>query len=90
MGVWLCERYWPGVTQATAAAAVAAVRRAVDAMRDEGSAIRVISSSLVVEDEALFTYFEAGTTELVAEANRRAELPVDRINACVDVPGGEA
>jgi hypothetical protein len=43
----------------------------------------------VVEDEALFTYFEAGTTELVAEANRRAELPVDRINACVDVPGGE-
>jgi hypothetical protein len=49
---YLVERYWPGVTVEAFTAAVERVRDSTERLRQEGTVIRAISSTLVPEDEA--------------------------------------
>jgi hypothetical protein len=48
-------------------------------MRARGLEVRYLGSTIVLEDEACFCEFESPSETAVAEANRRADLPFDRI-----------
>ena len=56
----------------------------------EQSGVRYLGSTIVLGDDACFCQFEGPTEAAVAEANRRAGIPFDRIVLAVTVnPKGE-
>jgi hypothetical protein len=57
-------------------------------MRREGTLIRVLRSFFVPEDELWFCLFEARSSDTVAEASRRANLGLGRIQKAVDADIG--
>ena len=57
-------------------------------MRREGTPIRVLRSFFVPEDELWFCLYEARSSDTVAEASRRAELGLGRIQKAVDADIG--
>ena len=76
---YLVERYWPGVSEALVAEAQQRLGAAAERLRREGIRIRCLSSILIPKEESVFSLIEAASEEDVAEANRRAEVPFDRI-----------
>lgn len=90
---YLVERYWPGISQAELAAAVGRGRRSAATMRRQGKQIRYLQATLVPEQETVLCLMEAESVDLVAELNRRARIPYDRIAEAVAVqtsqPGGQ-
>ena len=48
--------------------------------------MRYLGSTIVPDDEACFCQFEGASEAAVAEANKRAEVPFDRIVEAVAVP----
>ena len=55
------------------------LRRAVEEMAAEGTAIRHLDTLLIPEEEICFFLFEARSSEDVAELSRRAEIGYERI-----------
>lgn len=85
VSTYLVERYWPGVSRAELADAVARGRRSAAAMRREGKRIRYLQATLVPDQETVLCLMEAESAELVVEVNRRAGIPYDRIAAAIAV-----
>lgn len=83
------ERYWPGVTVEEVRSASGRLREAVRQLRAEGVPLRYLRSTLVPEEETVFSLFGARSAEDVAEANRRGGVPFDRIVPATDVDGPE-
>jgi hypothetical protein len=83
--VYVVERYMPGLPHTDLLAALARLAQATGQLRNEGAPIRYLGSTIVLEDEACFCQFEAPSEEAVAEANRRASAPFDRIVIAVAV-----
>jgi len=79
------ERYWPDVTREALAAALHRALAAEQDMAREGREVRHIRTTLVPEDEAVFSLFEAVSAEDVAELNKRAAIPFDRIVEAVSL-----
>ena len=52
-------------------------------MRREGKRIAYVRSTLVPDQETVFSLVEADSTALVAELNERASIPTDRISEAV-------
>jgi hypothetical protein len=77
--VYVVERYLPGLTRANLLPGLSKLEPAIEAMRGEGSVVRYLGSTIVLGDEACFCQFEGASEAVVAEANRRAGLPFDRI-----------
>jgi len=84
-GTFLVERYWPGITEASFRAAHDRLRKATDALRREGIEVVHLRSTLAGGEEAVFSFFRAGSTADVAEANRRGGVPFDRIVPVLEV-----
>jgi hypothetical protein len=83
--VYVVERYLPGVSRFEFERKLERLGQVTAALRKEGARVRYLGSTIVPEDEACFCQFEAPSAEAVAEANRRAKLPFDRIVAAVAV-----
>jgi len=83
---YVVERYLPGLDGDTLEAALERLRLATEEMRREGTRIRYLGSTVVPKDEACFCQFEAESEGAVAEANRRAGLPCDRVVPAVPFP----
>lgn len=84
MASYLVERYLPSARVDDLAAAVARTARLADAaLRSDGP--RYLSSTFLAEEETCFCRFEALDREAVAELNRQAEFPFDRIVDAVDL-----
>jgi Nickel responsive protein SCO4226-like len=83
--VYVVERYVPGLSRSGLLAALARLREATRQLRNEGAPVRYLGSTIVLEDEACFCQFEGPSEAAVAEANRRAGVPFDRIVAAVAV-----
>jgi Nickel responsive protein SCO4226-like len=77
--VYVVERYLPGLSRADLLPRLAELEVVIAELREEGLAVRYIGSTLVLQDEACFCEFEASSVTVVTEANRRADLPFDRI-----------
>jgi hypothetical protein len=86
---FLVERYWPGITAETLAAAISRGQRAADELTREGRTVRYVLCTFVPGDEAVLCLWEAASAEEVAEANERAEFPFDRIVEAVPLGLGE-
>jgi hypothetical protein len=84
-GTFLVERYWPGITEATFRTTHERLRKAAEALRREGIEVVHLRSTLAQDEEAVFSFFVAGSTADVAEANRRGGVPFDRIVPVVEV-----
>ena len=80
--VYVVERYLPGVSRI-------ALERQLErlAQMTRGTPVEYLGSTIVLEDEACFCQFEAPSEQAVAEANRRAGIPFDRIVSAVAVSG---
>jgi hypothetical protein len=83
--VYVVERYVPGLYRSGLLAALARLREATRELRNEGAPVRYLGSTIVLEDEACFCQFEGPSEAAVAEANRRAGVPFDRIVAAIAV-----
>ena len=81
---YLFETYMSRASADGPAAAAARARASAAQMRREGTPIRVLRSFFAPEDELWFCLFEARSSDAVAEASRRAELGLGRIQKAVD------
>jgi hypothetical protein len=78
-GLYLVERYLPGVTRDDAASAAEKVEAAAEQMTAEGISVRYLGSTFIAADEMCFCEFEAPSQEVVEWANERANVPFARI-----------
>ena len=67
------ERYWPGVTEADARRAGAALRAA------DGDDVRYLGSILMPGDEVVLFRFDATSAQRVAASSEQARLRCDRV-----------
>ena len=77
--VYVVERYLPGLSRSQLLPGLSKLEPAIAQLRGEGSVVRYLGSTIVLGDEACFCQFEGPSEAAVAEANRRAGLPFDRI-----------
>ncbi|HET6867910.1 MAG TPA: nickel-binding protein [Solirubrobacteraceae bacterium] len=77
--VYVVERYLPGLSRANLLPRLSRLEPVIEQLRGEGSVVRYLGSTIVLEDEACFCQFEGPSVAAVAEANHRAEVPFDRI-----------
>ena len=82
---YVVERYLPGLVQDELLRSFERLSKKTEELRSEGTPVRYIGSTIVPDDEACFCQFEGSSREAVAEANRRAGIPFDRIVPAVVV-----
>jgi hypothetical protein len=80
--VYVVERYLPGLVCTELQQSLRHLRRLAGG---SGSQARYLGSTIVPEDEACFCEFDAPSVASVADLNRRAGLPFDRIVPAVIV-----
>jgi hypothetical protein len=78
MATFLVERFWPGLTEAAAETATAALARA--------GAV-VVETIVADTDEVCLWYVEAPTTAQVVDAFQVAAVPIDRIGPATRLRG---
>ena len=84
----MVERYLPGLSQRELLSSLARLKVELEACERRG--VRHLDSTIVPGDEACYCRFEGPTEAAVAEANRRAGVPFDRIVPALTVkPKGE-
>jgi hypothetical protein len=76
---YLVECYWPGITPAICAEAVARAGAAARAMRGEGSEIDLVDGLLVLADEMAFYRFAGRSVTDIEQVCARARIPFERI-----------
>ena len=87
--VYVVERYLPGLLRSGLLRGLSRLEQLED-QTDEEQLVRYLGSTIVLKDEACFCQFEGPSEAAVAEANRIAGLPFDRIVPAVTVkPRGE-
>jgi hypothetical protein len=82
--VYVVERYLPGLHRSDLLSGLSRL----EPMREGtgvGAEVRYLGSTIVLRDEACFCRFEAPSSDAVAEVNRRAGLPFNRIVPAVTV-----
>jgi Nickel responsive protein SCO4226-like len=79
--VYVVERYLPGLSRSDLLHGLSRLER--DA--SDAQEVRYLGSTIVLGDEACFCQFEGPSEAAVAEANRKAGLPFDRIVPAVTV-----
>ena len=88
---FIVERYLPGFNRAELLRSLQRLERVTDELKREGTPVRYLGSTIVPGDEACCCQFEAPSAADVADVNRRAGLPFDRIVAAEPVaPDGRS
>ena len=77
--VYVVERYLPGLCRADLLPGLSKLEPVIEELWGEGSVVSYLGSTIVLGDEACFCQFDGPSEAAVAEANRRAGLPFDRI-----------
>ena len=88
--VYIVERYLPGLIQSDLLRGLYALHRVLQEHDGAPDAVRYLGSTIVLNDEACFCQFDGPSEADVADLNRRAGLPFDRIVRAVIVkPKGD-
>lgn len=85
MNAFVAERFWPGVDETAARAAMELLRSASERLAGTGVPIRYLGGTFVPGDEALSCRFE-GTAQAVQAVHELAGLTFDRLLPSIDVP----
>ena len=87
--VYVVERYLPGLLRSGLLHGLSRLEQLED-RTEETPPVRYLGSTIVLKDEACFCQFDGPSEAAVAETNRRAGLPFNRIVPAVTVkPRGE-
>ena len=84
--VYVVERYLPGLSRSDLLRRLSRLEQTTERGEHE---VRYLGSTIVLADEACYCQFEGPTEAAVAEANRKAGLPFDRIVPAVNVDSHE-
>jgi uncharacterized protein DUF4242 len=82
--VYVVERYLPGLHRSDLLRGLLRLEQGSEE-GNRGANVRYLGSTIVLRDEACFCQFEGPSLDAVAEVNRQAGLPFDRIVAAVTV-----
>src|SRR5262245_55963806 len=82
--VYVVERYLPGLCRSDLLRGLLRLEQAGEEA-ERGAEVRYLDTTIVLRDEACFCRFEGPSLDAVAEVNRQAGLPFDRIVAAVTV-----
>jgi Nickel responsive protein SCO4226-like len=82
--VYVVERYLPGLSRSDLLRGLLRLEQ-VSEVAERGAEVRYLDSTIVLQDEACFCRFEGPSSDAVAEVNRQAGLPFDRIVPAVTV-----
>jgi hypothetical protein len=82
--VYVVERYLPGLHRSDLLRGLLRLEQAGE-RAERPTEVRYLDSTIVLRDEACFCRFEGPSSDAVAEVNRQAGLPFDRIVAAVTV-----
>jgi len=85
MSKYLVERYLPKFTQDQLVAAATRAKITTAEMSKEGTPIRYLRSFFMPGEDKCFCLFEGENADSVLEANRRAELPVQKISEALSI-----
>lgn len=85
LATFLVERYWPGVTADEVRATEVRLQEIVEILNREGVPIRYRSSTLIEQEESVFSVFQGRSPEEVAEVSRRSGVPFDRILLATEI-----
>lgn len=77
--VYVVERYLAGLSRADLLSRLSRLETVIEELRGDGSAVRYLGSTIVLQDDACFCQFEVPLVAVITEANRRADLAFDRI-----------
>jgi hypothetical protein len=83
--VYVVERYLPGLFRSELLGGLSRLERELDTRRGEAPEMRYLGSIIVIRDEACFCQFEGPSAAAIADANRKAGLPFDRIVPAIAV-----
>ena len=79
MAKYMVERHLPGIKPDELAAAAARAKATTAEMTTEGTPVRYLRSTFIPGEDKCFCLFEGPSEEAVIEANRRAEIPLERV-----------
>ena len=85
MAKFLVERDLPGITPEQLQTAGVRAKTCCEEMASEGTEVVRHRSFFLPESEKTFCVFEAPDRERVAEADRRAQIPYERIHESVEM-----
>ncbi len=77
--VYVVERYLPGLVHLELLRSLHELKRVANDSRSEEARVRYLGSTIVPGDEACFCEFDGPSAAAIAEVNRQAGLPFDRI-----------
>jgi len=87
MTVFVGERYIPGAEQGVALGQAEQLREVVQRLADEGSSVRLLSTTFVPNEEWVFDLFEAESGDQVRRVYDESRVPVERVTEGVHIPG---
>ena len=79
MAKYMVERHLPGIKPDELTAAAARAKATTAEMTAEGTPVRYLRSTFVPGEDKCYCLFEGPSEEAVIEANRRAEIPLERV-----------
>lgn len=86
---FVVEHYWPGVTREAFRTAAERLRRSSKAATIRGTAVRLMHSTVVTEDETAFCVFEAGSQEAVRQVYASAGVRFERLLDAFEIDVGQ-
>jgi hypothetical protein len=87
MPVFVGERYIPGAKPEVALAQAEQLRVVVQGLADEGSPVRLLSTTFVPNEEWVFDLFEAESGDQVRRVYDESHVAVERVTEGVHLPG---
>jgi hypothetical protein len=80
---YLVEWYQPALTEALLKRTAGQIDRSAAELSNEGTAVALLLTLFMPDDEVAFCLFAAGSLASVEQACRRAELPFERITRAI-------
>ena len=85
MPMFVVERELPGITPEMLTSAGLRAKTCCAELTAEGKEVKWLRSFFLPESARTHCYFEAGTADLVEQANQRANIPFVRISQAVEM-----
>ena len=85
MPQYVVERHLPNFTGEQVAAAAKRAKEATTEMTKEGTPVRYMRSIFIPGEDKCFCLFESESADSVLQANKRADLPVQRISEALSI-----
>ncbi len=85
MPKYMVERHLPGITSDQLSAAAARAKSTTAQMTEEGTPIRYLRSTFVPNEEKCYCLFDGPSADAVEQANKRADIPYERVVEAVHI-----